>query len=136
MLPVLRKLRKKNSAKPRKTHCVSCAKIAQKFAKKNLRENSANFAQKISPFRGNPREKEVRQDRTSKIGLEGQDKRDRIRDMDKSGMIREIGQQSQDKKGRTRQIGQERYGKNERTRVERQERQDKRYKTAVVGQKG
>ena len=24
----------KNSAKPRKTHCVSCAKIAQKFAKK------------------------------------------------------------------------------------------------------
>ena len=37
----------KNSAKPRKTHCVSCAKIAQKFAKKNLRENSANFAQKI-----------------------------------------------------------------------------------------
>ena len=37
----------KNSAKPRKTHSVSCAKIAQKFAKKNLRENSANFAQKI-----------------------------------------------------------------------------------------
>ena len=37
----------KNSAKPRKTHCVSCAKIAQKFAKKKLRENSANFAQKI-----------------------------------------------------------------------------------------
>ena len=44
ILPVLRK---KNSAKPRKTHCVSCAKIAQKFAKKILRENSANFAQKI-----------------------------------------------------------------------------------------
>ena len=40
-------LRKKNNGKPRKTHCVSCAKIAQKFAKKNLRENSANFAQKI-----------------------------------------------------------------------------------------
>jgi len=33
IFPVLRKLRKKNSAKPRKTHCVSCAKIAQKFAK-------------------------------------------------------------------------------------------------------
>ena len=45
---------KKNTAKPRKTHCVSCAKIAQKFAKKNLRENSLNFAQKIQPFRGNP----------------------------------------------------------------------------------
>ena len=44
IFPVLRKLRKKNSAKPRKTHCVSSAKIAQKFAKKNLRENSANFA--------------------------------------------------------------------------------------------
>ena len=27
--------------KLRKTHCVSCAKIAQKFAKKKLRENSA-----------------------------------------------------------------------------------------------
>ena len=54
IFPVLRKLRKKNCAKPRKTHCVSCAKIAQKFAKKNLRENSANFAQKIYPFRGNP----------------------------------------------------------------------------------
>ena len=37
----LRKLRKKNSAKPRKTHCVSCAKIAQKFGKKI----SSNFAQ-------------------------------------------------------------------------------------------
>ena len=35
---------KKNSTIPRKTHCVSSAKIAQKFAKKNLRENSANFA--------------------------------------------------------------------------------------------
>ena len=35
IFPVLRKMRKKNSAKPRKTHCVSCAKIAQKFAKKN-----------------------------------------------------------------------------------------------------
>ena len=33
IFPVLRKLRKKISAKPRKTHCVSCAKIAQKFAK-------------------------------------------------------------------------------------------------------
>ena len=47
IFPVLGKLRKNNSAKPRKTHCVSCAKIAQKFAKKNLRENNANFAQKI-----------------------------------------------------------------------------------------
>ena len=51
IFPFLRKLRKKNSAKPRKTHCVSCAKKAQKFAKKNLREN----AQKIQPFRGNPK---------------------------------------------------------------------------------
>ena len=33
IFPVLRKLRK---TKPRKTHCVSCAKIAQKFAKKNF----------------------------------------------------------------------------------------------------
>ena len=51
----LRKLRKKNSEKPRKTHSVSCAKLAQKFAKKNLHENSANFAQKNQPFRGNPK---------------------------------------------------------------------------------
>ena len=28
--PILRKLRKKNSAKPRKTHCVSCAKVRKK----------------------------------------------------------------------------------------------------------
>ena len=30
IFPVLRKLRKKNSAKPRKTHCVSCAKVRKK----------------------------------------------------------------------------------------------------------
>ena len=40
IFPVLRKLRKKNCAKLIAFH-------AQKFAKKNLRENSANFAQKI-----------------------------------------------------------------------------------------
>ena len=34
-----KKKTQKNSAKPRKTHCVPCAKIAQKFAKKkNLRK--------------------------------------------------------------------------------------------------
>ena len=36
-----------NRAKPSKSHCISFAKIVQKFAEKNLRENSANFAQKI-----------------------------------------------------------------------------------------
>ena len=43
---VLRKLRKKNSAKPRKTHCVSCAKIAQKFAKKKICAKIAQILRK------------------------------------------------------------------------------------------
>ena len=37
IFPVLRKLRK-----TAQTHCVSCAKIAQKFAKKNARKIIAN----------------------------------------------------------------------------------------------
>ena len=42
----------KNSAKPRKTHCVSCAKIVQKFTQKIC----AKLAQKIQSFIGSPRE--------------------------------------------------------------------------------
>ena len=35
------------SQKKKKTHCVSCAKIAQKFAKKNLRERFSHFVETL-----------------------------------------------------------------------------------------
>ena len=40
----------KNSAKPRKTHCVSCAKIAQKFAKKICAKIAKNLRKRFSHF--------------------------------------------------------------------------------------
>ena len=51
--PVLRKLRKKIA----QNHANSLRfmrKNSAKVHKKNLHENSANFAQNIQPFRGNP----------------------------------------------------------------------------------
>ena len=50
IFPVLCKLRKKNNAKPRKAHCVSCAKIAQKFAKKNLTKIAQILRKRFSHF--------------------------------------------------------------------------------------
>ena len=43
-------LRKKNGAEPCKTHCVSCAKIAQKFAKiaQFLRKKISHFVETLS----------------------------------------------------------------------------------------
>ena len=40
----------KNSAKPRKTHCVSCAKIAQKFTKKKFGAKIAQILKRFSHF--------------------------------------------------------------------------------------
>ena len=48
--PVLRKLRKKIAQNSMRFMRKNSAKVR----KKNLLENSANFAQKIQPFRGNP----------------------------------------------------------------------------------
>ena len=50
ILSVLRKLRKKNSAKPRKTHCVSCAKIAQELAKKICAKIAQILRKRFSHF--------------------------------------------------------------------------------------
>ena len=43
----------KNCPKTHNTYYASRAKDTQKFAKKYLRENFANFDQQISAFRGN-----------------------------------------------------------------------------------
>ena len=50
IFPVLRKLRKKIVQNSLRFMGKNSAKVRKKY----LRENSANFAQKIQPFRGNP----------------------------------------------------------------------------------